>query len=280
MVRRQIRRRKTLTRLLASKRHQEASETYERNELIREFYQVGSGTQMAKEFGLSRQRINQIMQMKRPRICAVIVGNDLPAIEGTKRFIDLYEVRIDLIGESWPELVQELKKPWIACNRLADEGGGWKKDEASRIEELLKATELGADIIDIELRTKNLAEIVPLIKKRAKCLLSSHDLAGTPPLDSLKRIIERQLAAGADICKIVTTASSFRDNFAVLQLIGEFPETKIVSFAMGPSGSISRVLCPLVGGYFTYASIEEGRESASGQITVRDLRKLYQMVVS
>jgi len=216
--------------------------------------------------------------MKRPRICAVIVDNDLSAIKGVEPFIDLYEVRIDLIGDGWSELVQELKKPWIACNRLADEGGGWGKSEASRIAELLKAIELGADMIDIELRTENLDETVKLIKKRAKCLLSSHQLTGTLPLDSLKRIIERQLAAGADICKVVTTANSFDDNLTVLQLITEFSELKIVSFAMGPLGSVSRVLCPLTGGYFTYASIEEGRESASGQITVRDLRKLYEMI--
>jgi len=216
--------------------------------------------------------------MKRPRICASIVDNDLSAIKGVEPFIDLYEVRIDLIGDGWPEVIQELKKPWIACNRLADEGGRWTKSEANRIEELLKATELGADIVDIELRTKNLDEAVELIKKRTKCLLSSHDLVGTPPLDNLKRIIERQLAAGADICKVVTTANSFDDNLTVLQLITEFSELKVVSFAMGPLGSVSRVLCPLAGGYFTYASIEEGRESASGQITVRNLRKLYEMV--
>jgi len=216
--------------------------------------------------------------MKRPRICASIVDNDLSAIKGVEPFIDLYEVRIDLIGNGWPEIVQNLRKPWIACNRLADEGGKWGKNEASRIAELFKAIELGADIMDIELRTENLDEVVRIIKKRAKCLLSFHDLAGTPPLDNLKRTIERQLAAGADICKVVTTASSFDDNLTVLQLITEFSELKIVSFAMGPLGSVSRVLCPLLGGYFTYASIEAGRESASGQITVRDLRKLYGMV--
>ncbi len=216
--------------------------------------------------------------MKRPRICAVIVTKDLPAIEGIVSFIELYEVRIDLIGDGWQELVKRLNRPWIACNRLADEGGRWEESEASRIEELLKATELGADIIDIELRTKNLDETVRLIKKKAKCLLSSHQLAGTPLLDSLKEIIEQQLAAGADICKIVTTAHRFEDNLTVLQLIAEFPKSKIVSFAMGPLGSVSRILCPLAGGYFTYASIEEGKESASGQITVRDLRKLYEMV--
>lgn len=253
-------------------------ERYERNDLIRKRYRLGSGAELAEEFGLSRQRINRIVQMKRPKICAVIVSKDLRALRGFRRFIDLYEVRIDLIGDGWTELARKLKKPWIACNRIADEGGNWEKSEASRIEELLKATELGADIIDIELRTKNLAEIVPLIKRKARCLVSSHQLTGTPALSSLRGIVKLQLAAGADICKVVTAANSFDDNLRVLQLITSFPKEEIVSFAMGPLGSVSRILCPLVGGYFTYASIEEGKESASGQITVRDLRKIYEMV--
>jgi len=215
--------------------------------------------------------------MKRPSICAVIVSKGLPARE-IEPLIDLYEVRIDLIGDGWQELVKQLNKAWIACNRIADEGGGWEKSEASRIEELLKATELGADIVDIELRTKNLDEIVKLIKKRTKCLVSSHQLTGTQSLANLKEMVQKQLAAGADICKIVTTANNFEDNLAVLQLITEFPKRNIVSFAMGPLGSVSRILCPLVGGYFTYASIEEGKESAPGQMTVRDLRKIYEML--
>jgi 3-dehydroquinate dehydratase type I len=215
--------------------------------------------------------------MKRPRICAVIVNEDLPPIE-IESFIDLYEVRIDLIGDGWPELVRELRKPWIACNRLAGEGGRWEGGEARRIEELLKAVELGAAMIDIELRTRNLGETVKLIKEKAKCLLSSHELNSTPSLSEMKEIVYRQLVAGADVCKVVTTANGFKDNLPVLQLITEFPKSKVVSFAMGPLGYVSRILCPLVGGYFTYASIEEGKESASGQITVRDLRKIYETV--
>ena len=215
--------------------------------------------------------------MKRPRICAVIISKDLPSIE-IESFIDLYEMRIDLIGDGWPGLVKRLNRPWIACNRLADEGGGWGKSEASRIEELLKAVELGAEMIDIELKTENLDEAVRLIKKKAKCLLSSHELNGTPSLGEMKEIVHRQLEAGADVCKVVTTANSLEDNLTVLQLVNEFPKSKIVSFAMGPLGYVSRILCPLVGGYFTYASIEEGQESASGQITIMNLRKLYEMV--
>lgn len=216
--------------------------------------------------------------MKRPRICAVVVGNDLEAIKGVEPLVELFEVRIDLIGDSWRELVKQLKKPWIACNRSAEEGGSWRGSEAKRREELLGAIELGADIIDIELVTGNLKEMVQLIKKRAKCLLSFHDLKGTPPSGRMREIVQKELEAGADICKIVTTAQRLEDNLAVLQLIPDFPEARVLSFAMGPLGFASRILCPLVGGDFTYASIKAGKESASGQMTVRDLRKLYGMV--
>ena len=214
--------------------------------------------------------------MKRPRICAVIVNNDLEAIEEVEPFIELFEVRIDLIGDGWQELVEHLRKPWIACNRSADEGGSWRQDETRRIVELVKAAELGADIIDIELGTRNLNEAIQQIN--TKCLLSFHEMKATPPLDRMREIVQRQLEAGADVCKVITTAQRFEDNLTVLQLIAEFPKTKIVSFAMGPLGLISRVLCPLVGGDFTYASVEKGKESAPGQITARDLRKLYEMV--
>jgi len=216
--------------------------------------------------------------MNRPRICAVIVNSDLEAVKRVEPEVDLFEVRIDLIGDDWQKLVKHLRKPWIACNRKTEEGGSWKKSEAKRREELLGAIELGPEIIDIELVTGNLKEIVRLIKKKAKCILSFHDMEGTPPLDRMREMVERQLEAGADICKVVTTARRFEDNLAVLQLIADFPKTRVVSFAMGPLGLASRILCPLAGGDFTYASIEAGRESAPGQITVRDLRKIYGML--
>lgn len=216
--------------------------------------------------------------MKKPRICAVIVNNDCEAVREIEPFVDLFEVRIDLIGDGWQKLVKQFKKPWIGCNRRADEGGRWVGDEASRVEKLLEAADLGAHIIDLELRTANLKPAVELVKQRAKCLLSFHQLERTPPLNSLREIVQRQLEAGADACKVVTTAQSFEDNLTVLQLISEFPGTRIISLAMGPLGVASRVLCPLVGGAFTYASIEPGKESASGQITVGELRKLYEMV--
>jgi 3-dehydroquinate dehydratase type I len=216
--------------------------------------------------------------MKKPKICAVIINSDLKAVKEVEPLVDLFEVRIDLIGDGWQKLVKQLKKPWIATNRTIDEGGNWAGNEARRIEGLLQAIELGANMVDVEFRTKNIENIVPLVKKRVKCILSFHDLKKTPPLDEMKEIVKRQQKAGADVCKVVTTAKEFEDNLALLQLISEFPDNRMLGFAMGQMGQISRILSPLVGADFTYASIEKGKESAPGQITVKELIKIYGMV--
>ena len=218
--------------------------------------------------------------MKNPRICAVVVINDPEIIKEVSLLADLFELRIDLIGEGWQQMTRQLGKPWIACNRMPAEGGQWQGSDARRIETLLQAVELGAHIIDVELNTLNLENVARLIRKTTKLLLSYHDLEKTPSLDDMKAIVRKQLKAGADICKVVTTAREFEDNLTVLQLIKEFPDVKIIAFCMGPSGLMSRVLCPLVGGEFTYASMEKGKESARGQMTVSEMRRMYGMITA
>jgi len=215
--------------------------------------------------------------MKRPRICGVIVSDDLEMVKRFEPFVELLEVRIDLIGDGWQEVAARLERPWIACNRSVSERGGWKGDETRRVEELLRAMELGADMVDVDLGTEDLGEVVGLIKRKAKCIISFHQFERTPPLGELKGLVHRELEAGADVCKVITTAEKFQDNLTALQLIAEFPGTRVVSFAMGPLGLVSRILCPLVGGDFTYASLGEGRESASGQMTVGEMRQVYGM---
>ena len=214
----------------------------------------------------------------RPKICAAIVNSDLEALDSVEPLVDLFEVRIDLIGKGWRSVAERLTRPWIACNRRVEEGGKWGQSESLRIKELLSALELGASIVDIELATPGLERVIGNIRDKAECLISYHNIKETPSLDRLRQIIINQLAAGADICKVVTTARKFTDNLVVLQLIADFPSARVISFAMGVSGQLSRVLCPLVGGYFTYASVAKGRESAGGQLTVGDLRKIYYML--
>ncbi len=215
--------------------------------------------------------------MRRHRICASIIENDYEAVAGVERFVDFYELRLDLIGDGWQEWAGKLNKPWIACNRLPEEGGKWSGSEVERIGKLYEAVKLGARIVDIEMKTENLSEIVEYLKKKKiQCLISMHNLEETPDIDVLKKIVRKQLLRGADICKVATTAKRFEDNLTLLRLFPWFPGVKLVTVAMGDVGVSSRVLSPMLGGYFTYASVIEGKESAPGQLTAAYLRSFYE----
>jgi 3-dehydroquinate dehydratase I len=216
--------------------------------------------------------------MKKVKLCASIINSDIQAVKKVESIVDLFEVRIDLIGDGWTDVARQLTKPWIATNRMVEEGGKWDGNEARRIERLLQAIELGAKLVDIEINAKNVDNIIRLIRKRASCVLSFHDFQKTPPLDTLKQIVQKELKAGADICKIVTTAQTFEDNLAVMKLYSEFPDVKMVAFTMGPQGFISRVMAPLIGAHFTYGAIQKGVESAPGQLPVSDMLQIYEMV--
>jgi len=211
----------------------------------------------------------------RPRICGVITGNDPLVIAAAEPLADLFEVRIDLIGQTWPEAARGLKKPWIATNRLAAEGGRWRGGEAERIAELMKALNMGASIVDLELSTPGLEKAIVAVKEKARCLVSHHDFMVTPSMEKLKSIIERQIAAGADICKLVTSPGGVGDNLTLLSLYVEFPGHSIVAFAMGETGTLSRVLAPLAGAEFTYAALGTGKESMPGQLNVEQLARIY-----
>jgi 3-dehydroquinate dehydratase-1 len=218
--------------------------------------------------------------MNKPRICAVIIDkDDVKASLDVEHCVDLFEVRIDLIGDGWQEVVKQLNKPWLATNRVASEGGNWQGDEDSRVAELLNALDLGAQFVDIELRTKNVKRIVETIKRSAKCIVSFHDWEKMPSLEKLEGIVREELEAGADICKVAAKAEKYEDNATILELIGRFPEAALIALSFGPLGIIGRTLSPLMGGYLTYAAAGQGKESAPGQLPVRELRKIYDMWV-
>ncbi len=213
--------------------------------------------------------------MIKPRICAVITGRDMDEVRKAEGLADLFEVRIDLIGSKWQEVAAGLHKPWIATNRNASNRGRYAGSEGQRIAELLTALEMGADIIDIEIETAGLEDIVKQVKGKAKCLLSHHDWTCTAPPEKLAAMVHRQLTAGADICKVVTTATAIDDNLAIISLPALFPWASVIALAMGTAGALGRVLSPLAGGYLTYASIGRGSASAPGQLSLETMRAIY-----
>ena len=78
--------------------------------------------------------------------------------------------------------------------------------------------------------------------------------------------------------KMVTFAHSREDNLNVLGLIPYATERgqKIIAFCMGERGKMSRVMAPWMGAAWTYASLSTDRVSAPGQITVREMRRIWE----
>jgi 3-dehydroquinate dehydratase type I len=198
---------------------------------------------------------------------------------------DIIEIRLDYMDnlemldnlDNLRRIVESCSKPLIATNRSIGQGGRCCLSDEQRLKTLIKAAKAGFEYIDIELTVRRLKEAVNAAKGYgAKIIISLHDFRCTPSLREMKKIFREQIKAGADICKIVTTANNVTDSIRCLAFTYEMSKkANLVCFAMGEKGLLSRALSPLFGASFTYASLGRGLETAPGQITIRELREIY-----
>jgi len=212
-----------------------------------------------------------------PDICGCITTvADLDKAIAVAGQVALYEVRIDLIGTEWRSIVGELPRPWIACHRSPSEGGQGSTDVSERLASLEEAVAVGAAFIDVEVAMPDVRHRARQVARNARLILSYHDFEGTPDAQALSDIVAREVQCGADICKLVTTCTSVDDNVRLLQLYRGVRQSELVAFGMGPMGALSRVLAPLHGASFTYASLADGHEPAPGQLPVEHLVAFYE----
>jgi len=188
---------------------------------------------------------------------------------------DLIEVRLDSI-EKRSELAcftAQGKTPKIATDRSA-------RNEKEHCEMLLSAAKSGFEYVDLELSTPQLEKLVKELKSLgAKPIVSFHKFDGSLDISKLERIIKKEISSGAEVCKIVTTAKQIEDNLPNLKFtLKASSKTKIVCFCMGELGKVSRLLSPIFGGFFTFASLERGRETASGQMTIKEMKTTYKIL--
>lgn len=223
------------------------------------------------------------------KICVPIVGKtcaeSAQMLEKARELgADLAEFRMDYLKqgelESAIDLIKASKLPLIATARPSWEGGLFKGSEVERSKLLCEAAKF-ADYVDIELDAGILESVKNSVRNsKAKLIISKHDFKCTMPLKKLEEAVDKEKRAGANVCKIVCTATKFEDNNALLQLVSSASKNcAIVGFCMGEMGIASRVLSPLFGASFTFACLEYGKESAAGQVSVAELKKFYEQVV-
>ncbi|HEX9262655.1 MAG TPA: type I 3-dehydroquinate dehydratase [Candidatus Bathyarchaeia archaeon] len=219
-----------------------------------------------------------------PRICVSILPKTVEEAltlvdQAEKASADLIEIRLDgnLKHEGLAELAKHGNVQKIATNRLAKSGGQFKGSENEQKKILLNAAKKGFEYVDIELSASNLREFTTEVSENgAKPIISFHNFDRPLELSELNDVLEKEIACGADICKIVTTAKRIEDNLTLLNFtVAACKRANVVCFAMGNYGKISRLLSPIFGSFFTFAALESGGKTAPGQMTIQEMKATY-----
>ncbi len=217
-------------------------------------------------------------------ICTPITEPRIDAMIKVANSVDsgMVELRLDYLNDfSGIEKIRDISKLKISTCMPSWEGGKFKGSEKERIEILLSAIEFSG-YLTIELKTrKSLRDM--LIKKArekgVKVIIAYHDFNSTPGRKAILKILKKEQAAGADIAKVAFMPKNYAD---VLNTMYSLVENKIgipvIAVSMGKIGKISRIIAPVLGSYLTYASVEMGKESAEGQLTVDELRNVLKIL--
>ncbi len=188
---------------------------------------------------------------------------------------DLVEFRLDNLSNSGAleDIARKKTFPAIATDKS-------NRNAATTVKLLLGAASAGFEFVDVDLASPQTKPTVPKVKSLgAEVIVSFHDFSKTPSPDQLEKVLDSQIEAGSDICKVVTTALHPHDNLSILRFLDEkSAETRLVSFAMGNHGIPSRILSPLFGAEFTFASLAEASKTADGQLTIDNLRSVWQIL--
>lgn len=203
---------------------------------------------------------------------------------------DLVEFRIDQFtddAEAVVQLVERSALPCVITCRLASEGGLFDGDEQTRIS-LLERIGLGVRqpaYIDIELAayqsSANLRQKVNLVVDHpgqvrptsTGLILSTHDFEKRP-IDLYQRIEAMAASAACRVIKVAWMSRSLRDNIEAFEIVLQRAKPTI-ALCMGESGLASRVLAKKFGALLTFAALDAGSGTASGQPTVADLKTRY-----
>jgi 3-dehydroquinate dehydratase/shikimate dehydrogenase len=219
-------------------------------------------------------------------ICAVITQETLEAARAAlldaARCADLAEVRLDYLRDfdfSDPGLLRPLLEgrplPVILTCRAFSEGGRQMVDEPARLRLLVEGAKAGADYCDIEYAS--IREALRFAPDPSRLIVSHHNFDQTPA--DIQRVYEELRAVDAAVLKIAVQANRISDTLAIFKLLdrAQSEGRNLIALGMGQSGLITRALGPSRGSFLTYGSLGRGRESASGQPTCEELKKLYRV---
>ncbi len=190
---------------------------------------------------------------------------------------DYAELRLDFLKPSQVPVALELASKnlnrCVCTLRPKSEGGKFTGNEKERISILKLISEYKPFLLDVEFNTlrKNKSLNNYIKKTKTVILVSWHDFKKTPPSSSLNKMLKRMKKLSTNV-KIVTSAKSSNDSSRILALYNNSNKTKLIAFAMGEYGKISRILCLYLGSPFTYVSL--GKPIAPGQFSLHEVKSI------
>lgn len=178
------------------------------------------------------------------------------------------------------DITSKIKRKAIFTLRSKEEGGEFEGSNKERVSLLEKLAMTRPMLLDVEISTlkkeKGIGQF--LSENKVPILVSSHDFRKTPNLSTLRNEL-KDMRKYSNYVKMVTTARSIEDNFKLLLLYDNNHNTRLIAFAMGEHGILSRLLCNLYGGSpFTYASLD--KPLAPGQLDIVLMKKLYDRIAN
>ncbi len=184
--------------------------------------------------------------------------------------IQLVELRLDYIQRavSLQRLLADKPGPVVITCRREGDGGQWTHSEQDRVMLLRSAIAEGVDYIDLE---TEIADSIPRFGK-TKRIISMHDFFRTP--ENLEQIRDKLAAQDADIVKIATMANIPRDNIRMLEMM-QSSSIPTIGICMGEMGTPTRILAMRYGAPFTFATYNQERSLAPGQLSYKVMRDVY-----
>lgn len=207
-------------------------------------------------------------------ICVSLAEPTAKAVCAALPLYAFAEIRLDAINTLTE---RSMKRIFAWHPRLIATFRPGRVPEPERIALLKAAIEAGAAFVDIEIDAKP-ASIRKIVSAARTCgcrpILSFHDMTGTPSRAVLEEIRRRGFQYGADIVKIACLSSGAADNARLMSLLD--CSKLVVAIGLGPAGRVTRIVAPLLGAPFTYASPAAGKETAPGQLEATLIRRTWE----
>lgn len=228
--------------------------------------------------------------MSKPLICLCLtartVDEDLALIERYRPFIDLVELRVDLLDDDERLIIRDFPYraniPCILTIRRTVDGGRFSEGEASRSMLFARALAFASEdqkrnfaYVDFEedFHISSLQDAA--IAYGTRIIRSFHDMKN--PLPSISEKLRSMQTSKFEIPKIAFMPHSLNDVTEMYKEMHRFKNSDQIVVAMGELGLPSRILSAKFHSYLTYASPADLdlRLSEIGQIDPKTLEETY-----